>query len=516
MKSFIQITFVMITCVLVISAGADTFTHKTDGTTFNGFATQKVTGNKTLVFNSEDNKMAPLVLSNYDVVYNTLGRRDYIILIQVGEPEILLSKVISEKLAASIVHASNTGPQAIIVQIDSPGGRGDYMKIVTSALSETKNCPTVAYIPGGSYGGAYSAASILAIACDKIFIGPNAGIGAVGLAAGQYRTPDSYGNFLRTYCSDSLVTYATYAASLAQIGGRPSLIAQALLDKRLSVVEVANVDGSRQYISKNNRLNTQTLLRTLTEGVSKSVSSANSKGVSPIDIAGKVLNLTAQDAVELGLADKVVSNIPEILAEAGIENAEIRPDKGISSIVKKFQAGRRNIEQGLRRIDLMEEQVDSYYEQFSAIDTQLRLATQTREIGTSNGIYSSRRDRQRFPSNYTYYYDQETPASTRERRDRLADQTLSDVQQRITREEPAMDIGIVYNQLITSYRDLVAEYRRVLNLVKRWPGGLPPELTVEKLQSSMDSASNELDKLYRYQPIYPTNNQQYPASRRNR
>jgi hypothetical protein len=74
-----------------------------------------------------------------------------------------------------------------------------------------------------------------------------------------------------------------------------------------------------------------------------------------------------------------------------------------------------------------------------------------------------------------------------------------------------VNIQVVFNQLTASLRNLISEYRGVLNLVKRYPGGLPPEITPAMLQKNMETASNELDKLYLYNPVYPTQIQsQFP------
>lgn len=501
MKSFMRLCCLVVLFVFISSITADTFTHKEDGSSFTGFATQKETVGKTLVYNSEEDKMVPVVLNDYRIQHDKHGRRDYVVLIQIVEPDILLSKRISERVAAEITNASNTGPQAIILQIDNPGGRGEYMKIITSALSNTKNCPIIAYISGENFGGAFSAASILAMVCDKVFIHPAASIGAVGSASGRVGSGQDFTTFLQTYCPDSLIHYSTYAASLAENNGRPKLLVQALLDKRLAVAEVSERNGSRVYILEQNRQPTQTLIRKLTEGIDISIPQIGSEEtVSPIDIVGKVLSLTANDAVATGLADKTAENIQEALSTMEIAEVSVRPDKGIGSVIKKYQAVKRNIDQNLLRINNLEEQVNAYDEQYKSMDSQLRGGTQIRETPQDNTTFrGSRNIRPSDSDYYSNYYNDEPIISNRGRRN-----TNYTRNERIIREEPVMDIGIVYEQLTGSLRDLVAEYRRVVNLAKQWPGGLPLGMTVDSLQNNMDSASNDLDILYRNPPVYPS------------
>lgn len=509
MKRIIQNSGLMLLWVFVSLSTADTFRHRESGETFTGFVTQKAAAGKTLVYNSDEGKMTPIVLDDYEVAFNAQGRRNTISLLQITQPEILLSEVISKKAAAAIVEASNKGPQAIIIQIDSPGGRGDYMKHIALAVSGTTNCPVIAYISGGDFGGAYSSAALIALACDKIYIHPATGIGAVGPAVGSL-SAQTYGNYLATYSSNLLVTYISFADSLAQQHNRPVLLAKAMVDKTLSVVEVANKEGGREFIRKEDRQGTQTIISTLSEGMSQS-SVANLSEVSPADVVGKVLALTAQQAVDFGFADGFADSVRDIMTEMQMAETQITPVQGIESQIKKYTAARRNIAQGLSRIEQYEDQVETLSEQFSQIDNQLRTAMQTREVtqGNLGTFHRSTRHRYRRPDSLNYYYGQTNNVATT-RTDtprRIGNQTA----QRITTTEPAVNIQIVYQQLASAYQQLTGEYRRTLNLVKRWPGGLPPELSAETLRGYMDSAAAELEQLYRYQPPYLLQGQQVPS-----
>jgi membrane-bound ClpP family serine protease len=498
-------------CVSVVSA--DTFKHKVTGEVFTGFATQKSTGGKTLVFNKEANKMMPVTLYDYEVAYDTQGRRDSVVLIQITQPEILLSQTVSEKVASAIIDASNTGPQAILVQIDNPGGRGDYMSLIATALSETTNCPTAAYISGGSYGGAFSSAAILTLACQKVYIAPNASIGAVGPGAGTPGAAKNYKDYLLTYSPDSLAAYSTYISTLAQKHNRPALPARALADKRLSVVEVINNDGTREFIQKDDRQPTQTIVRTLAAGTS--AASAGTAEVSPSDVVGGVLNLTPQDAVAVGLADKIAASIGEILADMKVSDVKVTNAGGIDSLIKKYLAARRNIAQGLARIDRIEEQTTTLDEQFYALDKQLRTGTLTREVTQGGNEVYRRRSGDRTPLNYNRSYTDENVVISQNNTDQM-NRTRSPRTESVTMVEPTANLQVVRAQLTNALRDLVAEYRKVINLANRWPGGLPAEVPLETLQKNMDSASAQLDNLYRYQPVYQYQGPQQTMGRPNR
>jgi len=481
MKTEFKVIRLAMLFICVSFGVADTFKHKESGEVFIGFATQKVTAGKTLVYNSDKSKMTPVVLSDYEITSDGKGRRNTVSLLLLDKSEVFLSDAVSRKAAAAIIDTSNKGPQVIILQIDGPGGRGEYMKTIADAVSQTKNCPVIAYISKG----AYSAAAVVALACDKIYIKSTAGIGAVGSGAEESFRDQPYAEHLSIYNSDSLLTYSAYVTALAQKHGRPELLAKALIDNRISIIEVANIDGSREFVVNEDRQPTQTLIRTVCEGMSAKVSDS----ISPADVVGKVLNLTAKDAVELGVADSTAESMAEILADIQLSEAKITPVPGVKKVIKKYTAARRNIANGLFRIEQYERDVEILSNQFSTIDNQLRTGTQTRKISRGNTGYHSNRSRKTYLSDYYQSTDDE---------DRLPRS------QTITTEEPRGNIEIVYAQLTTALRNLVGEYRRVLNLVDRWPGGLSPKLSKTMLEKDMDSASAELDRLYRYQPVYPS------------
>ena len=502
MKSQTKVMIVVMLFVCVSFSGADTFKHKESGEIFTGFATQKVTAGRTLVYNSEMSKMTPIVLSDYEVTSDRKGRRDTVSLLLMSQPEILLSDTVAKEVAAVIINASNKGPQAIILQINGPGGRGDSMKTIADAVSKTKNCPVIAYISEG----AYSAAAVVALACDKIYIKSTAEIGAVGSGTGKFVGDQSYAEYISVYNSDSLLNHSAYVAALAQQHNRPELLAKALVDRRISIIEIANIDGSRAFVEEKDRQTTQTLIRTLCEGMS----ATESDSISPADVVGKVLNLIAKDAVELGLADGTAESAADILAGMQLSEAKITPVPGVEKVMKKYAAARRNISEGLYRIEQYERDIETLSNQFSTIDDQLRTGTQTSETSRGDLGYRSSRRRQTYDG-----YEQNYDGITRTGRGRDTRRDTLPRSQTVTTEEPRVNIEIVYAQLTTALLDVEGEYRRLLNLVDRWPGGLPPKVTKAMLQKDMDSASAELDRLYRYQPVYPFQDQLQNTRRRS-
>ena len=283
-----------------------------------------------------------------------------------------------------------------------------------------------------------------------------------------------------------------------------------MVDKGMAVVEVADQNGSRTFVQPDDRQATQTVIRPLAQGMSDA-SMQNLSDAAPADVIGKVLNLTAQQAVDYGLADALADSVQGVLADLQLDQSQLTPLPGIEKTVKKYVAARRNIAEGLSRIDQLEGEVSKLNEQFTTIDNQLRTATQTNEIarGNSGNVYRSTRQGYRLSDNVGNYYGQYNNgrmSGWQSNRGLYDNQT----EQRVSITTPSVDIQYVYQQLASSLQQLVGEYRRTLNLAKRWPGGLPMELTETKLQSYLDSADSELQKLNRYQPPYLYQNQQIP------
>jgi len=210
-RKIIFVLTVVYFCFGVVAA--DTFKHRQSGEEFDGFATQKSMRGKTRIYNEQKNGFEAVKLADYEITYNAKGRRSNVVVIPIIQQEVLLSQTISLKLAKTIAEASNKGPLFIVIQIDSPGGRGAYMKNICAAITQTANCPVVAYITGKEFGGAYSAAAGVAVSCPKIYISPNASIGSSAPVSGPM-SPQEQTDFFNTFAGPELAGYSNYLASV--------------------------------------------------------------------------------------------------------------------------------------------------------------------------------------------------------------------------------------------------------------------------------------------------------------
>jgi membrane-bound serine protease (ClpP class) len=168
-----------------------------------------------------------------------------------------LSRVLAEAEAA--------GAAAVLLQIDTPGGRLDAVLQMRDALLGS-GVPTIAFVDRT----AFSAGALIAIASDEIYMAPGAVLGAatpVDGATGETAT-EKIVSAVRT----------TFKAT-AEARGRDPLVAEAMVDPDVSI-----------------------------EG---------------LVTRGQLLTLTAAEATTWGYNDGVAANRTEVLAAAGLGDAPV-------------------------------------------------------------------------------------------------------------------------------------------------------------------------------------------------
>lgn len=468
---------------------ADTFKHGVSGETFNGFVTTKRAAGKTLVFNADQNKFIPVDLGEYQLRFGPEGRRESVMIISITKPEILLSETISKMAADSIQKAADAGPRLIVIQIDSPGGSGAYMQNITQTILNIRQqtgCPTAAYISGGQYGGAFSAAAVIALACDRIYIAPNATIGTVGPMAAAALTNQEYAGYLETFSPVTLGTFAAHAAQLAIAGNRPPALAKAFVDKTVTIVEVRDLTGRTSVVEASQRSNDQTVVHVISEGLSPA---AMADPAASIQSYGKLLNLTAQEAIRLRLANKVAASYGEILSDMGLSDVQTVRVSGVEEAIQKFNAAKRNLSQLLSTISENENRISVLQEQIAKVEDLARTGTLIRErnpLNDNTRYYRSGRNR----------YDNRTdPRPNRENyildrsgRRIPTNQFSTYSPETVVTEEPVGNIQQIQLELVQTLNNTIPLYRRAVNLAKRWPGALPAGVSIQTLQTNMDTA----------------------------
>ena len=218
----------------------------------------------------------------------------------------------------------------ILLKFDCSGGNPFKIKAICDAIIKTKNCPVYAYISGDDAKGVFAASIMLALACDKIYIAPDASIGAATSENGNSKDNldlrDQFGERIGEKFTSA---YRAYISSLAQKNSRPELLAMAMVDKNIEVVEVQQ-NGKCVFVSPENIKPSQEIKQRWSRN-------------------GALLTLSAEKAVQSGMADEIIESKQKLLEKLGAANAALTIAKEHIEVrgefVKNFNLFRKMLEE---------------------------------------------------------------------------------------------------------------------------------------------------------------------------
>ena len=215
-------------------------------------------------------------------------------------------------LQRGIRHAKSEGNGVLVIEIDTPGGPVDLMIRFARQIKEagSEGVLSAAWIRGD----ATSAGVLVSLACDRIFMSPTSTMGSatpvIPGPAGMQALPEEGG------VREKMNSYvrAEFRA-IAEASGRSPQLAEAMVDASIEVRE-AMVKGER-------RLMTGTEWR---DALRYQEEHRDDPGYDPdqeprflrtVSEEGRLLNLTAREAVELKMADGEVASFSEVLIYLG-------------------------------------------------------------------------------------------------------------------------------------------------------------------------------------------------------
>lgn len=199
--------------------------------------------------------------------------------------------------------ARKAGAELIVLEIDSPGGRLDTTFEIVSLLRGAEDVQTVAYIRQSAHSGA----AMIALACDRIEMHPEAQMGDVGVIIGGPFSPFQYVEEKQR--SPVVASIRT----LAEATGRPAALAEAMVDKDVTVYSVTHVeDGRQRYVTDK-------------EWDSMEKQGDWRRGPPVFETReGNFLTVSGSRAVELGLAEATSRNLEETLDRVNAARPAIR------------------------------------------------------------------------------------------------------------------------------------------------------------------------------------------------
>ncbi|MEZ6047180.1 MAG: hypothetical protein R3C11_16690 [Planctomycetaceae bacterium] len=220
----------------------------------------------------------------------------------------VIEPVLGNFLMRQIDRCVKEGANIIIIEIDSPGGYLQTSIDLADKLSnlDSNKILTVAYVPREAISGA----AIVALGCDEIYMHRSAMLGDAGpieIRDGQVfeRAPEKIIGPIRAKLKE-----------LAHKKGRPSAVAEAMTDRKLSVFEVRNREtGQLWYMTQ------------------EEIDSEGGKWIQGAQIPesgqqdnDKLLTVEATRAHDLKLTEPPVADMDELRERLGIAaNVEIMP-----------------------------------------------------------------------------------------------------------------------------------------------------------------------------------------------
>ena len=195
-----------------------------------------------------------------------------------------IGRGLSVYINSGIGDSENVNADAIIFDIDTPGGRVDAAVEIVRAIQETK-IPTIAYVNRQ----AISAGALIALACDQIVMKSG---GTIGDAAPVAIQGEELGEKAVSYVRGTI-------KSTAERQGRNTGVAAAMVDKRLYLVRGENgeIEAIRPDMY-NERKNAGEKMEVIVAGGDE----------------GELLTLTTEEALRYDLADGQVDSIEDLLA----------------------------------------------------------------------------------------------------------------------------------------------------------------------------------------------------------
>ena len=187
----------------------------------------------------------------------------------------------------------------VIVEIDSPGGLVDDSKLIAERLRDIDWAHTVAFVPREALSGA----AIIALGCNDIVMAPGARLGDAGpIFLGE--------DFLFRHAPEKIRTdLVTLVRQLAEAKGRPPALAEAMVDMDTVVYEWTNeATGQQAYMSPADV---------------EALADADAWQQGPMVRAsreGLFLEVNGQEAMQLGLAQKLAANRDELKRRYGVSD----------------------------------------------------------------------------------------------------------------------------------------------------------------------------------------------------
>jgi membrane-bound serine protease (ClpP class) len=213
-------------------------------------------------------------------------------------------------------NALEGGAKFIIFEIDTFGGRVDSALQITSTIMSIKDARTVAWVQndGESMGVSWSAGALIALSCADIYMANGTSMGAAApVTIGADGSTEATGE-------KTVAAVRSQMAALAERNGHPVGIALAMADFDVELWEVL-IDGKEQALTLNE---VERLEREENTPVQR---------IQVISAPGKLLSLTAGEALRYGLAAGIADDRDTLLSFIGAAGEIIESNPSVADTV---------------------------------------------------------------------------------------------------------------------------------------------------------------------------------------
>lgn len=203
----------------------------------------------------------------------------------------------------ALAEAKENQANAIILGIDTFGGRVDSALDIVNNINDS-GIPVTAYV----LDKAWSAGAMIALGCKAIYMKPGSSIGSATPVSGGGPTGKT-----KALGEKYVSAIRAKFRSIAEKNGYPPNLAAAMVDRDMEVKEVV-VGKEKRYLTDDEI--------DLLKNQGKKIK------IGPvITEKGKLLNLTADQAVDVGLAKGLEPNMNGLLAAMGLPGAKVINEK---------------------------------------------------------------------------------------------------------------------------------------------------------------------------------------------
>ena len=500
MSKYITIASIVVILFSSLCSG-DVFKHRQSGEIFYGYPTNRTLGRKTRVYEEKDGKFfgKTVLIDEYDITYSARGRKENLVVIGIDNEDIILSDTVTTTLAKTIEEAANKGSRCIILEIDSPGGRGDCMKKVCDTIRKTYNCPIAAFISGKKYGGAFSAAAGIALACDKIYIAPNAQIGTIAAPVGSIMQQQQLTDWIETFTPQSIASYGAYLSTFAEKKNRPAALTMAILDRNIEIVEVVTDEqGSRDIVHKANK-GAGAIVRTWSKTSTSYPVESRSKDdeTESTPASAYQITLTAKEAIYTKMADVIAASRNEVIEDMNAEGVKVIETNRIRLQTRRFAQSRVQLIKyfaGIDELQTVAEQIEKDMKEVYSAALKHRPSREDERL--------RRLERKAYENQLTRNKDNKRvlrrSADDYRKRGDLTREELANLQLEV--DQSYVDPYLIQQQQLAMelagvLDELLVYYSRAAKIAKQYPGALPKGRTLRELQLNYNSAATKRNNL---------------------